>query len=173
MPSGITTTLKLDPFFQTFLQSHFEQPTDQVFCFPKDHDLLKNLNLLLTNRPAGEPDPNYGEEAFEVELYYLRYKDVRQKNWVSDTGARFFAKTVRDYYTMLFHQFYNDRYRQFGHKNTVYLWMEENQFDESAYDRIERDARRYRQKEYNKNYYQKQKLKNVNSSPLQSADCPV
>ncbi len=173
MASGIITTVKLEPFFQQFLRSHFEQENELVFCFPKDHDLLKNLNLLLTNQPDREPAHEYGAETFEIELYYLRHKDVRQKNWVSETGAKYYAKTVRDYYAMLFHDFYASRYRRFGHKETVYLWMEENGFDESAYDRIERDARRYRNRENQKNYRERTKLKNVNSSPLHRAYCPV
>ncbi|TAJ13040.1 hypothetical protein DMA11_10260 [Marinilabiliaceae bacterium JC017] len=172
MASGIITTVKLEPFFKQFLRSHFEQENDLVFTFPKGHDLQKRLNLLLIKKPIKASEHNYGEESFEIELYYMEGKDVRQHNYISETAAKIFARKIKEFYSMIFHEFYNARYRFFTHKEIVYQWMEQNCFDESAYDRIERDARRYRRKNYNKNYYQKKTLKNVKSSPVQSALCP-
>nr|WP_321409306.1 hypothetical protein [uncultured Carboxylicivirga sp.] len=173
MASGITTIVKLEPFLQQFLIMHFGQDPEQPFIFPKGHDLNTRLNLLLSNPPFNFVGHNYGDESFELELYYNNENDVRQRNYISPTMAKVFAQKVRDFYTMLFHEFYAKRYRLLGHKNTVYQWMELYDMNESFYDRIERDARRYRRKNSNKKYYEKRKLINVKSSQVNSDFCPV
>lgn len=173
MASGITTIVKLDPFIQQFLIKHFDKEPGQPFCFPKGHDLNTRLNLLLSVPPFNFAGHNYNDQAFKIELYYNNENDIRQRNYISPTMAKVFAQKVRDFYTMLFHEFYSKRFRLLGHKNVVYQWMELYDMDESFYDRIERDARRYRQKNYSKKYYEKRKLKNVKSSQVNSSVCPA
>lgn len=172
MASGIITTVKLEPFYQQFLKTHFEC-NELVFTFPKGHDLQQRLTALLIKNPHPHAYLDYGKYTFRIELYTVSSKDIRQHNYISETASSIFASKVRDFYSMIFHEFYAGLYKKFTHKEIVYLWIEKYNFSESAYDRIERDARRYRKKNYNQTYYQKQKLKNVNSSPVQSLNCPA
>lgn len=167
MASGIITNIKLDPFYQKFLKQHFECD-ELVFTFPKGHELQKRLNSILTKNPHPKTHPDYGKNNFRIELFYSSFKDIRQQNFISPLGCSIFAAKVKDFYNMIFHEFISERYRHFNHKEIVYLWIEKYNFGEEAYDRIERDSRRYRKKNYNQTYYQKQKLKNVNSSPVKS-----
>ncbi|WP_289054190.1 hypothetical protein [Carboxylicivirga marina] len=173
MASGIFTTVKLEPFFQQFLRVQFEQADGEVFKFPKGHNLNSRLNLVLTREPFNFNGHHYGEYEFKVGLYYASDFDIRQKNYVSPRQARSFAGYVRDFHNMLFHEFYARRFKLLGHKETVYLWMETYDFDESSYERLEREARRYRRKNINRKYYERTKLINVKSSPVQEAVCPV
>lgn len=164
MASGIITTVKLEPFYQQFLKSQFEC-NELVFTFPKGHDLQTALTLLLNKNPYGNAYPDYGTQSFRIELYYSRTKDIRIFNYISERAGNMFASKVHEFYGMVFHEFYAKHYRTFNHKDIVYLWLEKNRFDESHYDRIERDARRYRKRNYDQTYLQKKKLNTVKTSP--------
>jgi hypothetical protein len=163
MASGIITTVKLEPFYQQFLKSHFEC-NELVFSFPKEHDLQSALNLLLTKNPQKNTYLDYGSFTFRIELVYLKTKNIRYNNFISERASSLFASKVRNFYGMIFHEFYSSLYRSFKHKDIVYLWIEKHGFSESSYDRIEREARRYRKRNYDRTYLAKKKLKNVKQS---------
>ena len=168
MASGIITTTKLDPFYQKFLKSHFDC-SEIVFTFPKNHDLHLGLNLLLSTNPHDGAYPDYGKHTFRIDLYHIRTRDIRQYNYLSEKASAMFASKVRDFYSMIYHEFYSSLYRSYNHKDIVYLWMECHNFTESAYDRIEREARRYRKRNYDRNYIEKKKLNKVKTAPTSLA----
>jgi hypothetical protein len=161
MPSGVFTSFKLDPFFQQFLRSYFDQSEELVFHFPKGEDLLRKLEVLL--RPVPENyKPRKHDWLFHVELPYMKYKDPRTHNYLSETSGKIFARNIRDFFETVFHEKVSEyRNAGFEYKDCVYIFMEEFHLPVSATDRLIKDFQRYRNRIRYREYYKKRKSKSV------------
>jgi len=157
MPSGIITTMKLDPFYQQFLRAQFHN-ADIVFRFPPRHDLLMRLECFLTKTPLNYKRQDYGENTFRIELPYMEHKDVMYYNYLSENSQALFAQRVKDFYRMIVHELFAD-YRRKGFFKTeiVYLIIEDFSFTTSDYDRILKDFNRFVACEKSRRFTQRQK----------------
>ncbi len=161
MASGVFTSFKLDPFFQQFLRSYFDQTGDIVFSFPKGDDLLRKLEVLLRQVPDNYKRRSHAS-TFHVELPYMRYKDPRTHNYLSETSGKIFARNIREFFEAVFHEKVNEyRNAGFEYKDCVLIFMEEFQLPVDSTDRLIKDFQRYRNRIRYREHYKKRKSKEV------------
>lgn len=152
MASGVLTSFKLDPFFQTFLKSHFQCGSDAVFTFPKGHDLLRRLEVLLRPVPENYKPSRSHPALFHVELPYMKHKDPLYYNYLSDTAGKAFARKVRDFYELVFHERMSElRNAGYEYKECVYLFQDEYDLPPESTDRLIKDFQRWRNRIRRKN----------------------
>jgi hypothetical protein len=157
MPSGIYTTLRLDPFFQEFLRGQFNQ-WDPVFTFPKNHDLLLRLERYLTMPPHDFKVISYGDETFRIELPYMELKNPSVHFYLSDIKMKMFSDRVRDYFREIFHEEIRKyRSRNFNKNEAVICFMEDFRISEQHEDRLIKAYNRYMEIERCRRYRYRQK----------------
>lgn len=162
MASGVLTSFKLDPFFQQFLRAYFNQDADAVFSFPKGHDLLRRLEVLLRPVPDDYKPRRQSYQLFHIELPYMRYKNPRTHNYLSETNSKIFARNIRDFFKTVFHEKMQEyRNAGFDYKDCVFIFMDEYDLPVDATDRLIKDFQRYRNRIRQKEYYQKTKSQSV------------
>jgi hypothetical protein len=143
MPSGIYTTLRLDPFYQEFLRAQFNQ-WNPVFTFPKGHDLLLRLERYLTTPPIDFKLIEFGEESFRVEIPYMEIKNPNVYFYLSDKKMKLFNQRTRDYFREIFHEEIRKyRSKNFNKNEAIICFMEDFRISERYEDRLIKAYNRY------------------------------
>ena len=143
MPSGIYTTINMDPFFQEFLRAQFNQ-WDPVFTFPKGHDLLIRMERYLTAPPSDFKPIAYGNETFRVELPWMEHKNPSVHFYMSDRKQKMFSARVRDYFREIFHEEIRKyRSKNFNKNEAIICFMEDFKISEQFEDRLVKAYNRY------------------------------
>lgn len=145
MPSGIYTTIRLDPFYQEFLRAQFNQ-FDPVFTFPKGHDLLLRLERFLAKPPADfKPHLiDFKEETFRIEIPFMEIKDPVYYFHMSDRKMKLFSQRIRDYFREIFHEEIRKyRSKNFNKNEAIICFMEDFHISEKYEDRLIKAYNRY------------------------------
>lgn len=157
MASGVLTSFRLDPFFQQFLKTYFHQNDDTVFSFPKGHDLFRRLEILLRPVPTDYRPKKQNPWLFYVELPFMKHKNPRTHNYLSETSGKIMARHIRDFFDAVFHEKMNE-YRKAGfeYQECVYIFQEEFSLPLDSTDRLIKDFQRYRNRLRRREYLKKQ-----------------
>jgi hypothetical protein len=149
MASDYTTTIKLDPFFQRFLRTQFEQERDDVFVFPARHDFNALLAFLVQPVPSDYKTPDFGKWTFRVALPYMEYKNVNVYNYLSKKAQQTFSNKVRRYMNRLFHDELGEAVCRYGLTRTEALdhLVDTFGFLPEDYDRLLKEYQRWRKAE--------------------------
>lgn len=145
MNTGRYVEIKLDPFFQSFLRSHFKE-YEQIFEFPKGHDLLIRLEYLLAKPPADyKPKPESGDSSmFRIAIPYMEHKNIDSYTYMSLNAQRLFVSRIREYYKIIIHEEISSARRKGFQKDEIVLKiMEDFNLTNFNDDRIKRDYTRY------------------------------
>jgi len=143
MPSGIYTTINLDPFYQEFLRAQFCQ-NDPVFTFPKGHDLVIRLERYLTVPPVNYKPVTYNNNTFRIEIPYMEHKNPQVHFFMSDRKQKMFAAKVKDFFREIFHEeIRKHRSRNFSKNEAIICFMEDFMISEQYEDRLVKAYNRY------------------------------
>lgn len=144
MSSGRYVTIKLDPYYQVFLRAHFNQ-YEQVFSFPKSHDLLIRLEYYLSPVPKDFiPQPDTNAENFRIAIPYMEHKNPDYYNYLSEKAQSLFVSRIRKYYNIIIHEEISEARRKGFRKNEIVLKiMEDFTLTNFSEDRMKRDYTRY------------------------------
>ena len=143
MPSGIYTTISLDPFYQEFLRAQFNQK-NLVFTFPKGHDLLLRVERYLTTPPIDFKPVTYGPETFRIELPFMEVKNPNVHFYISDRKQKIFTARVRDYFREIFHEEMRKyRSKNFNKNEAIICFLEDFNISEIYEDRLVKAYNRY------------------------------
>lgn len=159
MSSGIICKMKLEPFYQQFLRGYYRN-VNPVFNFPRadgdELEIAQKLNHLLSPPPIDFKNKEYGENTFLVEVPILRSKDPFYNNYLSEKATEkltnHIAKSFRFYFHTRMKEYHN---LGFGYKESVELFMDENDIDPTYYSRCIKDLQRWRNIVHVKKYQQK------------------
>lgn len=163
MSSQIYCTLKLDPFYQAFLRARFEQQEGETFRFTKGHDLSLFFQAMLKPIPPGWKEPDYGEDAFTIEIPWMEHKNAQTYRWISPERNVMLCSRVMRYWKMVSHDIISQA-RKLGmeKKEIIFFLLEEMEIPLQYSDRVEREYSRYLKEERQRRFVSKNKLlKNV------------
>jgi hypothetical protein len=159
MASGIICTMKLDPFYQAFLRSQFNVE-EEVFEFPKGHDLLIRLEAFVTRTPVNYRAQDYGENTFRINLPHMEHKNVLYYNYLSDKKQTLFATRIRNYYQAIIHEEISKQISKgFQKDETIICLMEDFNIPSKYEDRIKRDYSRWKLAESQRRFRRKNRKK--------------
>jgi len=170
MSSGIYTTVKLHPFYQQFLRGQFQQ-TEQVFQFPKGHDLLMRLEFFLAKAPADFKPANYGKQTFRIEIPYMEHKDPFYYNYISENKSVLFARRIREYFRDVIHEeIGRARRKGFTRSEIIYGLMEELHISPTYFDLMEKEYKRYLQAERSRRFKKGKKTPQLRRKKINTAN---
>lgn len=163
MSSQIYVTLKLDPFYQAFLRARFQVPPGEPFRFSKGHDLSLFFQAMLRPLPADYREPDFGQNAFVVEIPWMEHKNPLTYRYVSPERNVMFCGRVMRYWKMVAHDIiYQARKMGMEKKEIIFFLLEELEIPLQYSDRVERDYSRYLAEERTRQFRMKNKrVKNV------------
>jgi hypothetical protein len=163
MPTGVVCRIKLDPFYQAFLRSRFEQKDIDVFSFPKGHDLSLLFQFLLKPKPSDPELIEPAEWVFGIDVPYMEHKNPFTYNYISKTRTIILASRIMRYWKMVSHDIISESRRKgMEKKEVIYFLLEELELSDDYMDRIEREYSRYLLEERQRKFLCKKKLlKNV------------
>jgi len=159
--------IKLDPFYQAFLRTRFDQDggnRNGVFSFDKGHDLNLLLQFLVKPKPPGFKGQYYGAETFRIAVPAMEHKNPDTYNYLSEDRQLILVKRILRYWKMVSHDIITEgRRRGIEKKDMVYMILDELDLPEYYADRIEREYSRYLHEERNRKYIKRHRemLKNV------------
>jgi hypothetical protein len=161
MPSGVYTTIALDPFLQEFLRAQFNQ-YDPVFTFSKGHDLLLRLERYLTIPPRDFKPVEYGQETFRIEIPYMELKNPSVHFFISDRKQKIFSSRVRDYFREIFHdEMRKSRSRNESKKEAIICFMEDYRISDEYEDRLVKAYNRYMEIERQRRFRRRRKQRKM------------
>jgi len=144
MPSGVYTTIRLDPFYQEFLRGHFKQ-RDPVFIFPKGHDLLIRLERYLTRPPEGFVPRDFGDHTFRIEIPFMDHKNANYYFFMSEAKNKLYGTRIREYFKDIFHEEAGRSRRKFRltKQEAIVCFMEDKEISPRYEDRLIKEYQRY------------------------------
>lgn len=159
MASDYTTTIRLDPFFQRFLRTQFEQKDDAVFVFPPRHDFNNLLSFLVQPVPSDYKTPDYKDWTFRILLPNMEHKNVQVYNYLSKKAQQTFSNKVRRYMNRMFHDELGEAVCRYGltrieaidHLTDTFGFLPEDQ------DRLLKEYQRWRKAENMRRFRKKKK----------------
>lgn len=160
MASEITTTIKLDPFYQRFLCFNFPQEDGmpqkfgKAFEFPARNDFSTWIGFSVSRCPEDYRTPQYGEHEFRIRIPYLEHKNPEYFNFISEKRQRIFKRMVHDYMAMLFHDELKKAIDKFGYNRMEAIdhLQEEFGFTPDDYDRLLKEYQRWMKKRQMQRY---------------------
>lgn len=147
--SGIICTIKLDPFYQSFLLHQFGYSEFvPVFSFPKGHDLSTRFQFYLSKPPSGYKGEDHGKWSFKIEIPYMEHKNPKVYRYMSPKQQSAFQVRVRRFWQDVSHEIIGkEKRRGFLKEEIIQKLMEDFGFEEEHRDRIKREYSRYLQSE--------------------------
>lgn len=159
---GIIITIELDPFYQDFLRTHFGRRKVDPFFWPKNHNISKKFMSLLQVNPKEFKPISFGDNSFSVDIPFLSHinKDPFIHNYLSKNGNYLLTKSIKDFFDLIFHEFLTSKHKDgFNHKEAILIFMDEYSIDENNYDRLIKNAQRWRNRVKMRNYRKSTKNK--------------
>jgi len=161
--TGITVTIRLDPFLQQFLRGYFECNAI-VFSFPRQSRkqwLTIALKAALWYPPENYKPQTWGEETFIIEIPEMNEKDPLSQNYISERANAEFTRAIKTFYEGVVYQFFDEmKVARYGAKSIVALFVDRYGINDKFEDRIARDFSRYNNTIRNKKFREKDK-KNI------------
>lgn len=174
MSSGIICKIRLEPFLQEFLRGYFRW-NNQVFNFPRrdlnvsaDDELgiSRRFINLLTPPPENFKPVDFGTHTFMIEIPYMQDKEPFYYNYISEVRNNAFEEKIRQMQRFHFRErmaeLRNDGYE---YKTCVEIYMDELNISQNFYDRLIKDANRWRNKLRVKKFYHKSHLQKLVNCP--------
>jgi len=166
MSSGRFITIKLEPYYQEFLRSQFNQ-NENVFSFPRGHDLLMRLEFFLAIPPPDyipEPTPLNDPKIFRIAVPFMEHKHVDTYTYLSQSSHDAFVSRIKNYYKIVIHDIISKSIRK-GFKKTEIIekLMEDFQLSDFGNDRIKKSYKRYLDTERTRRFRMKKNHRKLTS----------
>lgn len=161
--------MKLEPFYQQFLRG-FYRNNNPVFEFPREDgdelEIARKFNYLLMPPPCDYKNKDFGESSFLLEVPFQKGKDPFYYNYLSEKATERLIIHIDKSYRWYFHTRMKEYHcTGFGYKESVELFLDENNINPVFYDRCIKDLQRWRILVRVKKFQQKSNRLNLSNCP--------
>jgi len=175
MPSNYHVTIKLDPHYQQFLRSYFACESE-IFEFPARHYFNTVLEHFVVTKRNNHVETETNECSFKILLPNFERKNPAFFHYLTEVKEGVFRAKIKEYYDWIIQdrisklmsqkeKMSDGRVIGLDRQQCTLVLIDEfgfNMEDKDSFDRLYKLYSRFRQKERNRRFVVKKKLRITN-----------